>query len=138
MNVMGDAAQSIGASYSSDQLNRLKVERDHALEDVLKWRRRYDVEAQQRRAEAEVAEKTIRELRSEIFQLCQLGPTVRSAAPLKEDEANSAVGQLKLALSELQQERNQLAAALAQEQQQHRKTRESLITALGEVLHRSK
>jgi hypothetical protein len=136
---MGNASQPTGAGNSAEiRLHQLRVERDRALEDLAKWRRRYDVEAQQRRAEAEGAEKTIRELRAEIFQLCQLGPTVRSAAPLKESEADSAAGRLKIALAELQQERNQLAAALAQEQQQHNKTRESLITALGEVLHRSK
>jgi DNA-binding helix-hairpin-helix protein with protein kinase domain len=135
---MGDASQFIGASYSLDQFNRLKVERDRALEDVAKWRRRYDVEAQQRRAEAEVADKTIRELRAEISQLCQLGPAIRSATSIKDDKDDSIAGRLKIALAELQQEHNQLADALAQEQQQHTKTRESLITALGEVLHRSK
>jgi prefoldin subunit 5 len=135
---MGNASQPIGADHSSNLLNQLRMERDRALEDLAKWRRRYEVEAQQRRTEAEIAEKTIRELRAEIFQLCQLGPAVRSATPLKEGEADSAVGRLKMALAELQQERNQLAEALAQEQQQHNKTRESLITALGEVLHRSK
>jgi hypothetical protein len=136
---MGHAAQPVGAGHSAEiQLNQLKIERDRALEDAAKWRRRYDVEAQQRRAEAEVAEKTIRDLRAEIFQLCQLGPAVRSTAPLSIDESDSAMGRLKTALAELQQERNQLAEALAQEQQQHHKTRENLITSLGEVMQRSK
>jgi hypothetical protein len=138
---MGHAAQPVGAGHSAEiQLNQLKIERerDRALEDAAKWRRRYDVEAQQRRAESEVAEKTIRDLRAEIFQLCQLGPAVRSAAPPKDSEADSALGRLKTALAELQQERNQLAEALAQEQQQHHKTRENLITSLGEVMQRSK
>ncbi len=135
---MGDVLQPIEASYSSDGLNRLKADRDRALEDAAKWRRRYDVEAQQRRAESEVAEKTVRELRAEIFQLCQLGPTVRSAEPIKEGESDSVAGRLKIALSALQQERDRLAAALAQEQQQHTKTRENLITALGEVMQRGK
>ncbi len=135
---MGDPSQPIETNHSSNQLNRLKMERDRAFEDAAKWRRRYDIEAQQRRTEAEVAEKTIRELRSEVLQLCQLGPTVRSVMPDKRNEADSAVERLNIALSELQQERNQLAEALAQEQQQHNKTRENLITALGEVMQRSK
>jgi hypothetical protein len=135
---MGDVLQPIGANYSSDRLNRLEADRDRALEDAAKWRRRYDVEAQQRRAESEVAEKTIRELRAEIFQLCQLGPTVPSAEPIKEGESDSAAGRLKIALAELQQEQNQLAEALAQEQQQRTKTRENLITVLGEVMQRGK
>lgn len=136
---MGNASQPFGAGHSAEiLLNQLRIERDRALDDAAKWRRRYDVEAQQRRAEAETAEKTIRDLRSEIFQLCQLGPAVRSALPPKEGEADSAVGRLKTALAELQQERNQLAEALAQEQHQHNKTRENLITSLGEVMQRSK
>jgi prefoldin subunit 5 len=135
---MENASQPMEAGHLSDPLNQIRMERDRALEDLAKWRRRYEVEAQQRRAEADAAEKTIRELRAEILQLCQLGPMVRFAAPLKEGEADSAVGRLKISLAELQQERNHLADALAQEQQQHNKTRESLITALGEVLHRSK
>jgi chromosome segregation ATPase len=138
MNVMGEASQPIGASNSSDQLNRLRMERDHALEDAAKWRRRYDVEAQQRRAEAEVADKTIRELRAEISQLCQIGPVVRPKTSLRENGVDGEAGRLKIALAELQQEHNQLANALAQEQQQHNKTRESLITALGEVMQRGK
>jgi hypothetical protein len=144
---MGNAPQPIGAGNSSEsllnqsllnQLNQLRIERDRALEDVAKWRRRYDVEAQQRRAESELADKTIRELRAEVFQLCQLGPAIRTAAPLKDGESDGAVGRLKIELAELQQERNQFADAFAQEQQQHAKTRESLITALGEVLQRGK
>jgi hypothetical protein len=136
---MGNASQPVGVGHSAEiQLNQLKIERDRALEDAAKWRRRYDVEAQQRRTEAEGAEKTIRELRAEIFQLCQLGPAVRSATPIKEGESDSIAGRLKIALSELQEERNQLAEALAQEQQQHTKTRENLITALGEVMQRGK
>jgi hypothetical protein len=136
---MGNASQPAGAGHSAEiQLNQLRIERDRALEDAAKWRRRYDIEAQQRRAEAEATEKTIRDLRSEIFQLCQLGPAVRSAAPPKEGEGDSTVERLRIALAELQQERNQLADALAQEQQQHNKTRENLITSLGEVMQRSK
>jgi hypothetical protein len=135
---MGDASQPIGVSNSSDQLNQLRVERDRALEDAAKWRRRYEVEAQQRRAETELAEKTIRELRAELFQLCQIGPAVRSAAPLREGESDGVLGRLSAELAELQQERNRLAEAFAQEQQQHAKTRESLITAIGEVMQRGK
>jgi chorismate mutase len=136
---MGNASQPVGVGHSAEiQLNQLKIERDRALEDAAKWRRRYDVEAQQRRAEAEATEKTIRDLRLEISQLCQLGPAVRSAVPPREGEADTTVGRLKIALAELQQERNQLAKALAQERQQHNKTRENLITSLGEVMQRSK
>jgi predicted nucleic acid-binding Zn-ribbon protein len=136
---MGNTSQLNGASNPwESQLNQLRVERDHALEDVAKWRRRYDVEAQQRRAESELAEKTIRALRAEVFQLCQLGPAVRSAPTLKDGESDGVLGRLRVELAELQQERDRLMDTLAQEQQQHTKTRENLITALGEVMQRGK
>jgi hypothetical protein len=134
---MENSSQPIGVSDSLEsQLNRLRVERDRALEEAAKWRRRYDVEAQQRRAESELAEKTIRALRAEVFQLCQLGPAVRSVPALQDGESDGVLGRLRVEFAALQQERDRLMAALAQEQQQHTKTRENLITALGEVMQR--
>jgi hypothetical protein len=121
-----------GGGRPTEQYSQLKAERDRALESAAKWRRFYEVEAQQRRSEAELAEKTIQGLRAELFQLCQLGPAVR-AIPLKYDE-NRVSARLKAEVAELQQECDQLANALAQEQQRHSKTRENLITALGDVL----
>lgn len=118
------------------QLNRLRVERDRAFNEVDKWRARYGTEAKQRRAEAEQAEKTILDLRAEVSQLCQLGPAVRTVA--LPDSGDSALGRLQIQLARVQRERDELAVALEQEQQQHAKTRENLITALGDVLQRGK
>ena len=121
-----------GEGCSAEQCSQLKAERDRALEATAKWRRFYEVEAQQRRLEAEVAEKTISDLRAELLQLCQLGPTVRSAT-LQRGEGGIS-GRLRIEVAELQRERDRLAHELALEQQQHARTRENLVTALGDVL----
>jgi hypothetical protein len=134
---MENSSQLVGPSSATEQIDRLKLERDRALEEAVKWRQRYSIEAQQRRTEAELAEKTIRDLRSEVFQLCQLAPSVRPALSPKES-GDGASGRLRTELEMLQQERDQLAIALEQEQQRHAKTRESLITALGDVIQRGK
>ncbi|WP_404784391.1 hypothetical protein [Altericista sp. CCNU0014] len=125
-------------------LEKLRLERDRALEDAAKWRRRYETEAQQRQAETAAADATIRNLRAEISQLCQIGPAARPAAPAprpllpaRDGQANT-VERLKYELAQLIQSHDELAAALTQEQRQHAKTRENLISALGEALQRTK
>jgi type II secretory pathway component PulF len=128
----------------SGVIEKLRQERDSALEDAAKWRRRYETEAQQRQAEAETADRTIRNLRAEILQLCQLGPAARSAAPAPrpmlpvQDAQKNTLERLTHELALLTQSRDELAAALTQEQRQHAKTRENLISALGEALQRPK
>jgi hypothetical protein len=125
---------------SLELIETLRKERDRALEDAARWRQRYETEAQQRRTETEMADKTIRNLRTEVQQLCQMGQvTVRPVVPslpsaaLGNDKQN-----LTTELARLAQSRDELALALAQEQQQHAKTRENLISALGEALQRGK
>lgn len=124
----------------SSELETLRKERDRALEDAAKWRQRYETEAQQRRTETELADKTIRNLRTEVQQLSQLGqtvvrPSVSSLPPVAvgHDQQNVAAE-----LARLAQARDELALALAQEQRHHAKTRENLISALGEALQRGK
>jgi hypothetical protein len=125
---------------SLELIETLRKERDRALEDAAKWRQRYETEAQQRRTETEAADTTIRNLRAEVQQLCQTGQAVvRPVVPslpsvsLGNDKQN-----LTAELARLAQARNELALALAQEQQQHARTRENLISALGEALQRGK
>lgn len=125
---------------SVETLETLRQDRDRALEEVTKWRRRYEIEAQQRRAETEAADITIRNLRAEVQQLCRQGSgvvrtvqTTSSLPPSVSDQQN-----ITLELARLAQARDELAEALLQEQQQHAKTRENLISALGEALQRGK
>jgi hypothetical protein len=134
MNDLNDSRQM------PSELETLRKERDRALEDAAKWRQRYETEAQQRRTETELADKTIRNLRTEVQQLSQLGqtvvrPTIPSLPPVAvgHDQQNVAAELARLALA-----RDELALALAQEQRQHAKTRENLISALGEALQRGK
>ena len=128
------------SQQTSSELETLRKERDRALDDAAKWRQRYETEAQQRRTETELADKTIRDLRTEVQQLCQLGQTVvrpvASSLPpvaVGNDKQNVATELSRLALA-----RDELALALAQEQQHHARTRENLISALGEALQRGK
>lgn len=125
---------------SFETVETLRQERDRALEDALKWRRRYEIEAQQRRTEAETADRTICNLRAEVQQLCQMGSTVVRPVltSIPSDASVSDKQNITLELARLAQVRDELAEALAQEQQQHAKTRENLISALGEALQRGK
>ena len=128
------------SQQTSSELETLRKERDRALDDAAKWRQRYETEAQQRRTETELADKTIRDLRTEVQQLCQLGQTV--VRPVASSLPPGAVGNDKqnvaTELSRLALARDELALALAQEQQHHARTRENLISALGEALQRGK
>lgn len=125
---------------SFETVETLRQERDRALEDALKWRRRYEIEAQQRRTESETADRTICNLRAEVQQLCQMGSTVVRPVLtfIPSDASVSDKQNITLELARLAQVRDELAEALAQEQQQHAKTRENLISALGEALQRGK
>ncbi len=125
---------------SFEMVETLRQERDRALEDALKWRRRYEIEAQQRRTEAEAVDKTIRNLRAEVQQLAQMGSVMARPVltAILSDSSVSDQQYITLELARLAQSRDELAEALAQEQQQHAKTRENLISALGEALQRGK
>jgi hypothetical protein len=134
MNDVNDSRQM------TSELETLRKERDRALDDAAKWRQRYETEAQQRRTETELADKTIRNLRAEVQQLSQLGQTV--VRPIASSLPPVAVGHdqhnVASELARLAQARDELALALAQEQRHHAKTRENLISALGEALQRGK
>ena len=125
---------------SFESVEALRQERDRAREDALKWRRRYEIEAQQRRTEAETADRTIRNLRAEVQQLCQMGSAVVRPVLTSIPSGSSVNDQQNITfeLAKIAQSRDELAEALAQEQQQHAKTRENLISALGEALQRGK
>ncbi|MGB7414754.1 MAG: hypothetical protein WA902_11160 [Thermosynechococcaceae cyanobacterium] len=89
------------------------------------WRRRYEVEAQQRRKEYAIAQGTIKKLRAEVQQLCRLKPNAAASLPPSRSTAS---------LQALEAERDQLAQALAQEQEAHARTRDNLISALSDAM----
>lgn len=106
-------------------------ERDQAQANAKRWRRLYEVEAQQRQKDAEIADQTIQNLRAEIQHLCQF--SANESQPLM-ISTGQAVPPLHNQMTDLIAERDQLVQALAREQSNHAKTRENLISALGDAL----
>ena len=98
-------------------IERACAERDLAIAEAAQWKQRYETEAQQRRVERSQLSEPMPALEPEQAQAQETG------------EPNDE-------LSALIQERDQLRLALEQEQENHRKTRASLITALGDALQR--
>ena len=115
--------------------------RDRAQIQAEKWRQRYELEAQQRRQEAEAAEQTMQTLRLELQQRCQLNPRdvpppvlKPAVAAAEAEERLLSLAQLRNQLATITAERNQLSQALAAEKEHHAKTRENLISALSDAL----
>lgn len=119
-------------------LEALQYERDQARASATRWRRLYEVEAQQRQKEAEIAEQTIQSLRAEIQQLCQfpanIGMPNAASTSRKSLSSPDSVPQMKNQIADLMAERDQLLQALEQERQNHDKTRDNLISALDDAL----
>lgn len=119
------------------QLETAWRERDQAQTSAKRWRRLYEVEAQQRQKDTEIADQTIQSLRAEIQHLCQF-PT-NGGSPLSSSTGHSAgsstsVHHLRHQIADLITERDQLLQALTQEQNNHAHTRENLISALSDAL----
>jgi uncharacterized coiled-coil DUF342 family protein len=126
-------------------VEQLLQERDRALESANRWRRCYEVEAQQRRRSAETAEQQIKQLRAEVQQMIQLKTNVEVAKsspalllPSSEDEHGQVLRLLTGEITKLRQECDRLSAALAEEQAQHAQTRSNFITALSDVMQHNK
>lgn len=126
------------SSEPARQLDALQHELDQAQTSAKRWRRLYEVEAQQRQNEAEVAEQTIQGLRAEIQRLCQFssssGASVLMSAPRQSEGSSNSDSRLHNQIANLIAERDQLLQALEQEQRNHEKTKENLIRALGDAL----
>jgi hypothetical protein len=93
--------------------------------EAQKWRRRYEIEAQQRRKEYAIAQETIKKLRAEVQQLCQLKPSAVPSLPHSRSTPS---------VQALEAERDRLAQALAEEQAAHARTRDNLISALSDAM----
>lgn len=111
------------------------------------WRKRYEIEAQQRRTEALLMRQTIDQLKAEISQLKNLPqPSVNSPVPQSNIEqaiasqfpdtsdTSQVVADLKLKLLQVWTERDRLAQDLKTEQANHIQTRKNLTTALGDTV----
>jgi DNA repair exonuclease SbcCD ATPase subunit len=122
----------------------MRQERDRAIESATRWRRCYEVEAQQRRKDTENLEQQVHKLRAEVQQVMQVGATVaipKSSTilpPAKSDEHGQVVRLLTAEITKLRQECERLTTALAQEKLEHEQTRSNFITALGDVMQQGK
>ncbi|NJK40848.1 MAG: hypothetical protein HC934_04830 [Acaryochloridaceae cyanobacterium SU_2_1] len=129
-------------SHPSDPAHQVQLAqqaRDQAQARARRWQRLYETEAEQRRQEAKAADQTIYDLRLEIQQLCQLSPSTSHSSPSRvRDTANPSAARippdLQNYIDALVAERNQLQQTLREEQNSHAKTRENLISALGDAL----
>jgi hypothetical protein len=116
---------------------RQAEEAAHASAD--NWRKRYEIEAQQRRTEAELMQQTIGELRSQLAIVQNL-PQPSADAPIAQAEIEQtvehldSVADLKAKLLEIWAERDRLAHDLKVEQTEHAQTRKNLTTALGDAV----
>ena len=122
------------------ELDAARKARDQAQIHAVKWRQRYELEAQQRRQDAEITQKTIHALRLEVQQLCQLRPQDQSF-PALTPAAKGGVKDRLLSLEELRTqlatvtaERDQLTQALTAEKENHANTRANLINALNDAM----
>lgn len=115
-------------------LEALMHERDQAQASAKRWRRLYEVEAQQRQKESDEAEQTIQSLRAEVQRLCQFsgGAPMLMSSPGQSE--GGASGHVHNQIADLMAERDQLLQALEQEKQSHEKTKQNLISALGDAL----
>lgn len=121
----------------AQQLEAAWHERDQAQTSAKRWRRLYEVEAQQRQKDAEIADQTIQSLRAEIQHLCQFSTHSGSTLPPSTGQfaaSSTSVHHLRDQITDLIAERDQLLQALTQEQNNHAQTRENLISALGDAL----
>lgn len=119
-----DLQQQVQAARASEQSA-------HASAD--NWRKRYEIEAEQRRTEVEALQQTIAQLQAELDHV--KNPPQASATEVETAIATiQAVPELQAKLIEIWNERNQLAQELKAEQLSHSETRKSLTTALGDAV----
>lgn len=122
-----------------EQVAQAQRDRDTALETATKWSELYNTEAEQRRKEAKLSQEMIESLKTEIQQL-KAGITLKTddsldvAAISQEVEQLQTVTLLQQKLIEVTIEREQLIKALKAEQENHVNTRQSLTTALSDMV----
>ncbi|MFB2936308.1 hypothetical protein ACE1B6_13735 [Aerosakkonemataceae cyanobacterium BLCC-F154] len=122
-----------------EQVAQAQRDRDTALETATKWSELYNTEAEQRRTEAKLSQEMIKTLKAEIQQL-KTGITLETDDSLdvtaisQEVEQLQGVGELQRKLLEVAIEREKLIKALKTEQENHANTRQSLTTALSDMV----
>ncbi len=122
-----------------ESTSRLQSERDAAWESSEKWRKLYNIEAEQRRTDSQLAQQAISLLKAQIQELQGIEDGVLSDGAVtkaiqKQIEQLNTVDELKAKLVAVIKERERLQQALKIEQENHTLTRKSLTTALGDAI----
>ncbi|BAU12060.1 hypothetical protein LEP3755_25880 [Leptolyngbya sp. NIES-3755] len=121
LNEVKDLQQQVKAAKAAAQSA-------HASTD--NWRKRYEIEAEQRRTETLALQKTIAELQAELDRL-KNPPVIEIDSEIAQFQT---VDELQAKLAEVWSDRNQLAEDLKAEQLSHAQTRKNLTTALGDTV----
>ncbi|MBW4574586.1 MAG: hypothetical protein KME08_04815 [Aphanothece sp. CMT-3BRIN-NPC111] len=121
------------------QLAELQRDRHEANESAANWRQLYNTEAQQRRAEASLAQQQIEKLKAQIQQVQSLPPPqpdepAAVEAIEQEVEQLQSTEELKAKLKEVLLERDRLRVVLKAEQAKHAQTRKTLTTAIADTI----
>ncbi|NJM71898.1 MAG: hypothetical protein HC862_17800 [Scytonema sp. RU_4_4] len=121
------------------QIAELQAEHDAGWRSAEKWRKLYNIEAEQRRTDAQMAQQTIASLKAQIQQIQGIeearfdDPTAATAIEQQVEQLKS-VEELQAKLIMVTKERDRLLQALKTEQDNHTQTRKSLTTALGDAI----
>ncbi|MBW4441362.1 MAG: hypothetical protein KME10_09035 [Plectolyngbya sp. WJT66-NPBG17] len=124
LNEVKDLQQQVKAAQAAEQSA-------HASAD--NWRKRYEIEAEQRRAETQAMQNTIAEFRAELDRL-KNQPQASETEIQTEIDQLQTVSKLQAKLIEVWSDRNQLAQDLHTEKISHTQTRNNLTTALGDTV----
>ncbi|MFB2919398.1 MULTISPECIES: hypothetical protein [Aerosakkonema] len=121
------------------QVAQAQSDRDLAVDSAARWSQLFNTEAEQRRADAKLAQQTIDKLKAEIDQFkadfaAKLDEVADISASSPELQQLQSVEALKQKLVEVLLERDRLAEALKAEREAHAQTRQSLTTALGDTI----
>lgn len=113
------------------QVKAAKAAEQSAHASIDNWRKRYEIEAEQRRTETLALQKTIAELRAEVDRLKNPPQVTEVQGEIAQLQT---VEELRSKLAEVWSDRNQLAEDLKAEQLSHAQTRNNLTTALGDTV----
>ncbi|WP_058994903.1 hypothetical protein [Leptolyngbya sp. NIES-2104] len=122
LNEVKDLQQQVRAAKAAEQSA-------HASTD--NWRKRYEIEAEQRRTETLVLQNTIAQLQAELDRLKNPPSVTEMQAEVFQFQT---VAELQAKLAEVWRDRDRLAQDLKAEQLSHAQTRKNLTTALGDTV----
>lgn len=121
-----------------EQLQSVRDSEASAYASADNWRKRYEIEAEQRRNEAALMQHTIDALRAEIEQIknrTQAQAELEARSSIKQSVmALQTVPELQAKLIDVWTQRDRFAQDLKTEQANHAQTRRNLTTALGDTV----